>query len=209
MIKIIAFDMWQTLGTYKFNLYEEVLRVSGLGMSLKEFILLKGKIKVSPYLNDIESFVEKINKMGVNDKEVLEKIRGLYLKAHNSIFLYEDTLDSLLKLKQKGKILALITNVDSYAHKKIISLFPKKFFDFVLASFELDLRKPDKRLFLKLTEKYSVRPEEILMVGDSEELDIKPAKELNWKTAFINRGGEKSVFADYNITSLGDLLNIV
>lgn len=58
-------------------------------------------------------------------------------------------------------------------------------------------------------EKYSVMPQEILMVGDSEELDIKPAKELNWKTAFINRKGEKSVFADYNITNLGDLLNIV
>ena len=54
-----------------------------------------------------------------------------------------------------------------------------------------------------------IRPEEILMVGDNDEDDIKPTKLLGWKTAFINRDNKKSKYADYNLTSLRDILQII
>ena len=47
------------------------------------------------------------------------------------------------------------------------------------------------------------------MVGDSLEMDIKPAKLLGWKTALINREKKKSSYPDYNLTSLKEVLNII
>ncbi len=209
MVKIIAFDMWQTLGTYEFDLYGEVLKLTKLNMSLKGFILKMSKIEVEGMIGDKERFVKKIRLLGVTDKLILQKARTLYTKAHDSIFLYDDTVETLQELKNRGKIIALITNVDSYAHKKIMSLFPEGFFDLVLASYKVGIRKPDKRIFLKLTEKYSQKSEDILMVGDSEELDIKPARLLRWKTAFIDRSGQKSKYADYNLRGLKELLELM
>ncbi|MBU3904522.1 MAG: HAD family hydrolase [Nanoarchaeota archaeon] len=208
MIKVIAFDMWQTLGTYKFNLLEEALKLSGLNMSLEEFIHQKGKIKIRKDLDDKGRFVDKIRQLGVTDDSKLQKIEELYIDAHESIFLYNDALETLNGLKKRGKILVIITNVDAYAHNKIMKLFPRELFDFILASHEIGIKKPDKRIFLKLIEKFPVRSEEILMVGDSDEMDIKPAKLLGWKTAFISRNNKKSKYADYNLTSLRDLLQI-
>lgn len=209
MVKIIAFDMWQTLGTYEFDLYEEVLRVSGLDMPLGEFTRIKSETQVDDSLDDKTRFVEKIKKMGVNDEEILKKVENLYVTAHDSIFLYEDTIEGLSALKKMGKILVLITNVDRYAHEKIMSLFPEDFFEFILASFEVGIRKPNKQLFSKVTEKYTAKSQEILMVGDSEYMDIMPAKELGWKTVFINRSGKVSESADYSISNLNEIKNIV
>lgn len=209
MIKVIAFDMWQTLGTYKFNLLEEVLKLTGLSISLEEFIRQKGKIKIREDLDDKGRFVDKIRRLGVTDESILQKIGEVYIEAHNLIFLYDDTLGTLKELKKRGKILVIITNVDSYAHNKIMKLFPRNLFDFILSSHEVGMKKPDRRMFLKLTNKFPVKPEEILMVGDSNEMDIKPARLLGWKTAFINRNKKKSKYADYNLTSLRELLQIV
>lgn len=210
MIKVICFDMWQTLGTYKINLYKEVLKVSKLNMSLREFALKKGKINIDESLDDKNRFIEKLRKLGVVNHNILNKIEDLYIKTHDSIYLYKETLDALNKLKEKGLILILITNVDEYAHRRIICLFPKNLFDFILTSYEVGVRKPNKEIFMNVLKKYEkVRPEEILMVGDSEDMDIKPSKELNWKTAFISRKGEKSKHADYNIGDLRELLKIL
>jgi len=209
MIKIIAFDMWQTLGTYKFDLLKDVLKLTNLDMSLEEFIRQKSNAKIREELDDKGRFVDKIKQLGVTDDSILQKIGELYIEAHNLIFLYDDTLETLNELKGKEKKLVIITNVDSYAHNKIIKLFPTNLFDFILASHEVGMKKPDARFFLKLVEKFPVKSEEILMVGDSDENDIKPAKLLGWKTAFISRNGKKSKYADYNLTSLKDLLQII
>ncbi|MEK6895476.1 MAG: HAD family hydrolase [Nanoarchaeota archaeon] len=208
MVKIIAFDMWQTLADYPFNLYEEVLRVAKLSMKLQEFIIKKGKASVSSDLNDKDRFLEKMKVMGVTDKKILKKISNLYYKAHENIFLYKDALDTLNYLKCKGYVLALITNVDRYAQERVLQLFPKDIFDHVITSFEIGYKKPEKEIFLALSEKYDIDPSEIVMVGDTEITDILPALRLGWKTVFINRKRMVSKKADYTISSLRELTEI-
>ena len=205
MIKVIAFDVWQTLADYPFNLYEKVLEISKLPMTLREFILKKTEIEVSQNSDDKSRFLEKMKVMGVKDKNILSKIENLYSEAHDSIFIYEDVIETLNYLKNKGFILVLITNVDRYAHEKVISLFPKDMFDTVIASYDVGFKKPNKDIFLKLSDKYGLDGNSIMMVGDSEDADILPSKKLGWKTVFINRLGKKCKFADYNISSLREL----
>ena len=118
MVKLIAFDVWQTLADYPFNLYEKVLKITKLPMTLQEFILKKGEAKVSSSLNDKDRFLEKMRIMGVKDESILEKVSDLYYNAHSNIFLYEDVLETLIYLKKKGYSLAIITNVDSYDQER-------------------------------------------------------------------------------------------
>jgi putative hydrolase of the HAD superfamily len=65
---------------------------------------------------------------------------------------------------------------------------------------------------LKLAaEKLSLKPEEILLVGDSIERDIEPAKKLGMKTALAKYGQEKKEKgkADFKIEKIEDLLKII
>lgn len=208
MVKLIVFDVWQTLVDYPFDLYEEVLKITRLPMTLQEFILKKGKAEVSSDLHDKDRFLEKMKILGVKDEVILEKISDLYFEAHAKMFIYKDAIETLTYLKKKGYTLALITNVDSYAQERVLKLFPKDLFKYIIASFEVGFKKPEKEIFLKLVEKCDVEPNEIVMVGDGEATDITPALELGWKTVFINRKGETCKKADYNISSLIELTKI-
>ena len=208
MVKLIAFDVWQTLADYPFNLYEEVLKITKLPLTLQEFILKKGEAEVSSSLNDKDRFLEKMRIMGVKDESILEKVSDLYYEAHSNIFIYGDVLETLLNLKEKGYTLALITNVDSYAQERVIKLFPDDLFEEIIASFEVGFKKPQKEIFLKLSENKNLNPNEIVMVGDGLATDIIPPSELGWKTVFINRKGEICDKADYNISSIGELSEI-
>ena len=208
MVKLIAFDVWQTLADYPFNLYEEVLKITKLPITLQEFILKKGEAEVSSSLNDKDRFLEKMRVMGVKDESILEKVSDLYYKAHSNIFLYDGVLETLISLKKKGYLLAIITNVDSYAQERVIKLFPCDLFEDIIASFEVGFKKPQKEIFLKLSEKKDLKPSEIVMVGDGVATDIIPPLELGWKTVFINRNGEICDKADYNISSISELSKI-
>lgn len=50
------------------------------------------------------------------------------------------------------------------------------------------LRKPDPGFFLRVTERLSVRPEEVLFVGDNYDHDILPARALGMQTIWKRTG---------------------
>ena len=208
MVKIITFDMWQTLADYSPELLKEILKETKLKMTLQDFILKKDQIVVSYDLNHRERFLERMKKLGVNDKSTLEKISSLYNEFHKKMFLYDDVIETLTILKNRKYILTVITNADRYGHEKIMKLFPENFFDCVIASFDVGFSKPEKEIFLEMSKKFDVDSDEIVMIGDNEINDIIPASNLGWKTVFINREGKTSDNADYNISSLKKLINI-
>lgn len=69
-------------------------------------------------------------------------------------------------------------------------------------------RKPDPEGMHYLIAKYSLKPKEILMIGDRD-LDILAGKNAGTDACFINELGLKHVSADINISSLDALLKWV
>jgi HAD superfamily hydrolase (TIGR01549 family) len=84
-------------------------------------------------------------------------------------------------------------------------------FEVVAVSDELQLEKPDPRIFEWALAQAQVRPESAMMIGDRIDNDIKPAKALGMRTLWIRLGHEgrgwepKDEFEQCYAWSLGEV----
>ncbi len=105
---------------------------------------------------------------------ILEKIK----KDNNLI-------DKLKKLKKNYKIYLLTNGFSKEQRKKLEKLEITNIFDNIYISAETGNSKPNKEAFLQIIKGNNLAIEKTLMVGDSYNFDIQPAKKLGMQTAFI------------------------
>ncbi|SEK21716.1 HAD family hydrolase [Parapedobacter koreensis] len=90
-----------------------------------------------------------------------------------------------------------------------------RFFDDVVESALVGVRKPDAQIYRLGVEALGCDPEECLVIGDSYEKDMIPAKRAGCKTVWLNvEGWEESGIDDYKIVNaeiddLGKLLGVL
>ena len=65
------------------------------------------------------------------------------------------------------------------------SLNPEKYFDGILISSDYKTKKPDKRFFDILLDKYEIDPEKALFVGNDSRSDIAGAQGVGMDTFYI------------------------
>jgi putative hydrolase of the HAD superfamily len=117
---------------------------------------------------------------------------------------------TLLKLRQNGFRLYVATHGDPVKQwDKLIRLRIALYFDDVFVSGELGVEK-SRAFYQKLLNQLSAKPQDCAMVGDREELDIKPARSLGMTTVRILSGRHASVpsDADYVIKDMAELVPI-
>jgi len=186
-IKVVIFDLWKTLvykdlrnGTIdvirrEFNLKgsREVLRKK-FEMALQT---RKWKDKYSAY-----EFLCK--KMGIDACEQnVNTVLGIRDKREKRARLYSHSLPLIKKLKQDGYKIALLSNTSIFSVeylRKNTSLLNS--IDYTMFSFEDGEVKPSLKGFKKIMKRYGVKPDEVLMIGDSLVDDIRPAKKLGINT---------------------------
>lgn len=80
----------------------------------------------------------------------------------------------------------------------------------VLDSQRIGLSKPDPRFFRRAAEEIGLEPNRLLMVGDSLERDIRPAKRIGMHTAWLNPSKSASdAAADFQLRRLAELRDVV
>jgi len=115
---------------------------------------------------------------------------------------YPDALSVLNTLRKKGYKLGLITNT----HWRILDETRKefeKYFDVITLSYEHGYVKPHPSVFLVTLRKLRVNASSCLHVGDDPIADIKGAKEVGMRTAFVKRGKIEAK-ADIQIKQLSE-----
>jgi len=83
-----------------------------------------------------------------------------------------------------------------------------KFFDVVVVSATVNKRKPSPEIFQQALEKLGVDASETAFVGDTVDVDIKGAKDMDMKTIYIERRTQKEaeqICPDQTIKSLNEL----
>ncbi len=128
--------------------------------------------------------------------------------------LYSDTVDTILKLKEAGFSLGIITNGKSdIQHSKLSLLNISEYFDEIIISGDYLTNKPDKLLFDMMAERLKLKSDEILFVGDHPKNDIYGARCAGMKTAWINATGHWALpefeRADFEIDALSELCNLL
>ena len=134
----------------------------------------------------------------------LEEIRRISNDAVNAwqkyVPLDPDTIPVLNTLK-KSKILALISNFDHPPHiYSLLSTFKiKHFFDSIIISSEVGVKKPDPTIFSFALEQTNLKPNEVCYIGDTKD-DMTAAIKAKIHPILIQReiNAEDELLYDYN-----------
>lgn len=107
---------------------------------------------------------------------------------HEQYIPYPDTLECLQKLKQLGLNMAVLTNfrLPSINLTLEYSGIDPKFFDVLVSSSEISVRKPHPKAFLETANRLKLMPEHCYVIDDTVE-HIKSAAALGFKVVLIDR----------------------
>ncbi len=221
MIKAIIFDLDNTL--VDFTRFKE--------MSVKSAIdaMIDAGLKIdfeSAYRKIFQIYEEKgweyqkvfddflLEVLGYVDYKILASGVVAYRRAkEGSLVLYPRVTETLLTLLKRGLKLAVVSDAPALqAWTRLVQMNLHHIFDVVITFDDTGKRKPDPEPFLKALDRLSLRPEEVIMVGDWAERDVVGAKSLGIRTVFAKYG---NIFkteisgADWEINSIDEILNII
>ena len=134
-----------------------------------------------------------------------------YLKHYEAHWcLFADVRECLRTLK--GSDLGIISNGDSgQQRQKLDQLHIRELFDPVIISSDLNISKPDPRIFEEACRQAGQRPQECIYVGDNFEVDILGSRGAGLKGIWLNRIGENRGSRSHPdmIRSLTELPNVI
>lgn len=199
MIKAIFFDLWDTViylcGSHPVVEIKKKLTLPSEMSTLEFASILEKTIMTKKFSVVEEEFSELLSAIKTQKTDsLIYNISEIWKKNIHNLY-FPPVIEECLKEARKEFKLALLTNTDSFSYEFVKMRYGiEKYFDLVLASFEVGSVKPDPLMFKSALEKLSLRPEEVLMCGDSPFNDILPAKALGMKTILVDT---KRIFADF------------
>lgn len=216
VIKLIVFDMWNTLIPIDLDLKRIAELTKHEHLSTGEII---AKYEKSVQLKKYKSFHElkrdffKAFKQE-NNIELEEMLIDVYITRVGKIKYFKDVEKNLIKLKKQGYKLALLSNAEGFEQNRIEKLLKlRKYFDSLTYSFDIHSLKPSRRMFRLALRKHKIKPHEALMVGDSLRTDISGAKKDGMHAVWLNRKGKSFDLAkikpEFEINTLNDIYFIL
>ncbi len=119
----------------------------------------------------------------------MEELKAYYDRnymAHAKAMEYAE--DTLKACRGKGLRLGIITNGYSHVqHAKIDLLNLRGYFDAIVVSGDVEIRKPDSRIYQLALDRLDVAPEETVIVGDHPVNDIWGAAQARIRGIWLRR----------------------
>jgi putative hydrolase of the HAD superfamily len=127
---------------------------------------------------------------------------------------HEDVQEVLKTLSGSDLMLGILSNglTLKQAEKLVrLGILPYINPQAIFISEQTGIAKPSPRIFNMILEKFNFEASEVMMVGDSPQMDIEPAQALGWLTVQNCRNIDPSrkVNADHHINNFWDLLEII
>ncbi len=114
-----------------------------------------------------------------------------HMELQRRVRAREGVLDSLSECRERGVLLGIASNAQPYTLRELaecgvdLGWFER---ELCVWSFECGFSKPDPHVFRMLTARLAHRgiaPGEVLMVGDREDNDLRPARAAGWGTVLV------------------------
>jgi len=171
-------------------------------------------------LNQMDEDVEYIS---YNDqyKYIASAVMAYHAEKINSIQLYDDVEECLLKLKKKSIKTAIITDgIPIKQYEKILRLKIDLLIDLIVISDEIGIKKPNPELFNYCLKKFGINGSETIYVGDRIDKDIIPSNLSGIFSVYIHRGGKYDTYKadskineemkpNFEITNLNQIFDII
>ncbi|HKW46814.1 MAG TPA: HAD family hydrolase [Gemmatimonadaceae bacterium] len=112
--------------------------------------------------------------IGVDAPELAQKIGETYHTLRTEgLQPFDDAVDTVKWLREKGHRLALLTNGAGPAQRAKLDRFGlANLFDAILIEGEVGFGKPDPRIYVRALNELGVTPDQAWMVGDNLEWDV-------------------------------------
>lgn len=130
-------------------------------------------------IEQIEKWYKRLEKK-FNFKSDFTTFLKIYKKEFEKIHFYRDVVELEHKTKEKCKI-AILSNLLLIDKERIDAQVNLAKFDYVWLSFEMGVRKPNKKIYEMVQEECKIAPKNILLIEDTEE-NIKTAQSMGWNT---------------------------
>lgn len=109
---------------------------------------------------------------------------------------FDDVEPALSTLAARGVQIAVASNFDARLHSVCDGLVPLAPIQHRIVSSEVGFRKPSRSFYDALLRRIDSSPEEVLMVGDDLENDVRGAEAAGLRAALINRRDVDSLSSD-------------
>ncbi len=198
MVKAILFDFWGTLVEQGVQSpLRQVKYMLGLErMGFSKFVTMFESVFMTKKFENLDTAFKEVCKF-FNTRynfKLLNDLVGLWNKNWMLAKPYDDTMEGLEWLKDKGLKIGLISNTDSVSVENVMNKFDlSSNFDTIVLSYQCGMLKSNPKMFDLAAEKLGVNKEDILMVGDSLISDIEAAKNAGVKAILMDRKDRRAV----------------
>ena len=205
MIKHIFFDLDRTLWDFEINSHETLLELchtynlKDKGISnYEEFIKnyknhneqlwdLYRVNKISQQDLRRERFLRALADYNVVDPLLAEKIGEDYISiCPKKNKLFPDTIEVLAYLANKYTMHIITNGFEKVQHIKLKHSNLEKYFDKVITSEQVGVKKPNPKIFEFALEQANASAEESIMIGDDLPVDILGADDVGMQGVYFN-----------------------
>lgn len=211
-IKGVLFDFWGTL--VENGIFPSPVRQARYLLHLRipfgEFIVKFEEVMMTRKYNDLnEAFTEVCRAFDLEPRDfVIEKLVGMWNKNELLGKPFLETIEVLDYLKEKKLKIGLISNTPPTITRLLDKYDLNKYFDATIFSFDTGLLKTNPDMFKKLLKKMKLKPEEVVMVGDSIPTDVLGARQAGIRAVLVDRRNRREFTPKVvNLRELKDLMD--
>jgi len=225
-IKHIFFDLDHTLWDFEKNSEEAMNEIitkcqkdCEFNFTIKEFMYIYKPInelmwklyrenKISKEKMRIRRFSDALIFFGIIDIKLAEYMADEYIKiSPQKTNLFPHTIDTLKYLSKKYKLHIITNGFNEVQFTKIKLSNIEIYFDKIITSEDIGVKKPDPIIFSYSLEKANAKAHESIMIGDNYEVDIMGAINSNIKAIYFNMAKKRDLHKHASqITNLQELM---
>lgn len=183
MIRLIIFDLWQTLAyrDVDYSTISKMLECTEVEIPKEKFLkIYEESIQTKKWDSKFKAYENLCKNMGLETtKKNINLLMNIRDKAEAETKLFFHTIPMLKQLREQNYKIGLISNSSVFAVEQI----KKKtnlldYIDYPLFSFDVGVIKPNLKIFKEMLKITKCRPEETIMIGDKLNDDIVPSLSL-------------------------------
>ena len=187
----LVFDLWQTLAfdDLPANPFDATVHAFGFDPRVPaERRLVEDPLMSQPY-RDVDHALDHVERLVGRTASNRDQLRALWQRSSHSARLYDDVLPTLDALAGRFP-LALLSNTQSFGMDAVSASGLLERFDALVLSYVHGLAKPDTAFFAAAAAELGLSPSRLVMIGDSLDRDVVPARAAGYGAAvLIDRPG--------------------
>lgn len=158
----------------------------------------------------IEYLTDKKYLITISNESLINKIHS---KCFTEVLGNIKTIEEILKRLRQNYILGVVSNFYGNLSLVLDNLKIKELFDIFIDSTLVGIKKPDPQIFQIALNRIGIYSSDTVVIGDSYDRDIQPAKILGCTTIWLDGKSwtkpKDTSDADYRINSIKEVENIL